>query len=429
MKIMLNPDQKVATRAIKTLQGQGLTLLGEGGTGKTTCIMDVVMDYAAKGLAVLLTAPTNKAVKQLEAAARAAGVLDKVTAMTIHKALGLAMLPDEENKYAVKMGSGVLHNFQLLVIDEGSMLSRIALQKYILPELNVNPQLRVVIMGDGFQLPPVKENESLALQVFPSVTLTKVERFEDGSGISKLTTALRQSLLTQKPFTFTADYGIRAVKPVEMDNYILSKFTVPEDVENTRVLAWTNTQVDYLNGIIREKLHGKNVPKFVVGERVVTGAPVLDEWTDEPLLSTDEECVVVSVSESSIIDDTTGEEYNTYYLTLDPVYAKIGQVKCHVLHEDAQMRLDEQLAKIARRAKTDRKLWSRFHELKDLFSTIKYCYCITVHRSQGSTYPNVIVDVRNIQRCRDPKMARRLLYVACSRASKNLTVCRDQFTI
>lgn len=427
--ITFNEGQKDFISAALTLQGKGLVLLGEGGTGKTTCIMEVVKQYVKEGKKVLLTAPTNKAVKQLENVARAANMFNYISTMTIHKALGLGLLPDEENKFPVKMGVSVIPSFDLLVIDEGSMLSNIAVNKFIAPEIALNPDLKVIIMGDDYQLPPVKETESPGLLMFPSIKLTKVERFKEDSGIAAVVTGIRKSIETNKPFNFDESFNVESMQPVKLDQYILDQFNNTDDVDSVRAIAWTNARVDEINEMVREKLYGKNCAKYVVGERVVTGAPIKDVMTDEILLGTDEECIVLSVSLSSIIDRTSGEEYKTYYLTLESIYGEATPITCHVIHEDSKGKYEEALSTVARRAYKDRRLWGRYHDLKELASVVRHCYCITAHRSQGSTYPHVIVDVRNIQRCRDRKMARKLLNVASGRASKRLAIGRTTFTL
>ena len=49
-----------------------------------------------------------------------------------------------------------------------------------------------------------------------------------------------------------------------------------------------------------------------------------------------------------------------------------------------------------------------------------YAYAVTVHRSQGSSYNNVLVDMRNINSCSDEAVHRQLQYVALSRTRKDV---------
>ena len=49
-----------------------------------------------------------------------------------------------------------------------------------------------------------------------------------------------------------------------------------------------------------------------------------------------------------------------------------------------------------------------------------YAYAVTVHRSQGSSYNNVLVDMRNVNSCSDEAVHRQLQYVALSRTRKDV---------
>ncbi len=52
--------------------------------------------------------------------------------------------------------------------------------------------------------------------------------------------------------------------------------------------------------------------------------------------------------------------------------------------------------------------------------SIDYGYCITVHKSQSSTYNEIIVDMPNIRICKNPEELRQLQYVALSRTRTNV---------
>ena len=62
-----------------------------------------------------------------------------------------------------------------------------------------------------------------------------------------------------------------------------------------------------------------------------------------------------------------------------------------------------------------------FNNFIDIFADINYGYCITSHKSQGSTYTNVFVDVSNILNYnRHPIDGMKCLYTSITRASDNL---------
>jgi RecG-like helicase len=120
--IQLNQDQTKAVGQLVdgffTRKSQGFTLTGEGGTGKTTCVMDAVGQMVEAGHKVLLAAPTNKAVKQMEKAAASHGFAEgSVKACTLAKALGLALLPSGEEKKIKKVGRCIISDYDVLVMD------------------------------------------------------------------------------------------------------------------------------------------------------------------------------------------------------------------------------------------------------------------------------------------------------------------------
>lgn len=425
--LTLNQGQDFAVNAIVSgfleSDSTGYTLVGEGGTGKTTCVMYVAGKLLQANKKVLFIAPTNKAVKQLERSAREYGLpLNDVDFMTAHKALGLAMLPDEENKFAVQLGNGCFDLFDVVVCDEASMLSKIVLTKYILP-MAEDHNVRLLLMGDDMQLPPVKEAKSLAFEIFPTFRLTEVERQKEGSGILTVTGALRTAMDTGGPFTQPeVESDVEVVLASKFLKTVVDAFDADTDLDNQRVLCWRNKRVDEINNAIRSKIYGKDAARFEVGEQVVTGAPIT--VPEAILLSTDEECIVTAVSESSVFDEDSGEDYKTTLLTLKPIHTDQPQVFAHALHTSEEDRYWNHLNGIARQAKkhpqSSRIHWARYHKFKDLFAVIRYCYAITVHRSQGSTYGTVFVDVKDILANNKKEERRRLLYVSFSRPRDRL---------
>lgn len=439
MEITLNQGQQLAVDSIvqggtmARTQLQGYTLQGEGGTGKTTCIMWAIKEFLKAGLRVLVTAPTNKAVKQLEKSAREAGVVHmNVEFMTVAKALGLTLLPTAEQKRTRQVKDPVVSDYDIFIMDEGSMVSAFAFNQYLLPELE-HHKIFTVVMGDEMQLPPVRETESVALQFFPQLTLTQTERFAEGTGIANVTTALRQAIQTDRPFVFKAEEhpDLKVVKPVFFLKEVVSHFDTNTDLEKVRALAYTNARVNTINNAIREKIYGKGAAKFVVGERVVTGRPIYRD--DELLLTTDEEAIIQEMVETTIQDEETGQEYKAWGIVLNPCYAETGLVYTFVVHPDDAMILEEDLAALARQAKKSdnpnesRALWAKYHQLAEISADIRHCYAITVHRSQGSTYDTVLVDSDNILGNKRRNEKRALLYVALSRARHNLISSRERY--
>lgn len=431
----LNTGQTIAVNgALDAYEGgePGYTIIGEGGTGKTFSVMEIAALMLDDGQKILFMAPTNKAVKQLEKAARAYGLdMNKIGFKTAHSSLGLSLMPTDEKKYAAQVRDSIIGDYDMVVCDEASMLGEIFLFDYMIPELE-NAKVFCLLMGDNMQLPPVKEKESKAFGLFPTAELTQVERQKnnpDGTpnGILEITHPLRETIKNGGVFEFkkVPDHNVTVLKSGDFLSTVVDQFDLTTDLEDVRVLAWRNFRVNDINNAIRAKIYGPNASRFEVGERLVLGSPIQKDG--ETVLSTDEESIVAAVSEGFMFDENTSQKWKTWMLTLHPVYADVKQVFAHVLHEDEFERyrqhtnqLTEKALDIKSKKGNPAWVWKQLHMFKDLFADLKYCYCITVHRSQGSTFKRVMVDVKDLLENPIRSERQRLLYVAFSRAQLEL---------
>ena len=67
-------------------------------------------------------------------------------------------------------------------------------------------------------------------------------------------------------------------------------------------------------------------------------------------------------------------------------------------------------------------MWANYHDFKDAFADVQPPHAMTAHKSQGSTYGTVFVDLVDIKRNHKRKEMWQLLHVACSRASENVVI-------
>lgn len=54
--------------------------------------------------------------------------------------------------------------------------------------------------------------------------------------------------------------------------------------------------------------------------------------------------------------------------------------------------------------------------------TLDYGYCLSVHKSQGSNYDNILIDMGNLFTCKNKEELRQLQYVALSRTRNNISM-------
>ena len=444
MEITLNSGQEVAVSAafqsFMTRQVMGHTIIGEGGTGKTFCVMELARRILDEGKKVLFTAPTNKAVKQLQKTARAAGLdMNKCGFRTVHKALGLALLPTAERPNASQVKEPIIGDYDCVVMDEGSMAGEILLYNHLLPELDTM-ETYCLVMGDDMQFNPVKELQSLAFGIFPVSELTQVERQQnnpDGTpnGILQITHPLRAAIKSKTAFKFNMvpEHNVTLLRDRDFLASVVAGFDLDTDLDNVRCIAWRNFRVNDINKAERKKLYGKDAARYEVGERVVTGGGIKDSQ-GEVILNTDEECIVRGMKESQLVDKESNNSYKTWLLTLEPIHDdSVKQVFAHVLHEDEYARHQKQLTYWADKAKaaegsTKGYFWRKYHDFNDMFADIRYCYCITAHRAQGSTYKRGFLDVKDMLENPIRYERQRGLYVGFSRFSEHLTINKMGFT-
>ncbi len=441
----LSKSQKVvADRALSVIFGpmkegevNGFTIIGEGGTGKTYTVSEIVR-VIVEANNVLMVAPTHKAVKQMQKSFRAAGLhSSRIAFSTVHSALGLALMPSDENKYVSPVKDSILSDFDLVVCDESSMLNKVLLERYLLPELLENGTF-LLLMGDDMQLPPVKERKSSAFGLFETAELTENRRQllnADGSenGILLEARRIRHAIKDSTQYRFE-DRGLNNITCVQDRVFlatVLDRFTPETDFENTRCLAWTNARVDDLNHAIRHKLYGENREVYEIGERVITKESVKDV-KGEVQLTTGEECIVTAKRDSQFRNPMDNEVWATTVLTLAPCYTGQKQVFATVLHPGEADRFEKELRRLRKIAQDAgesgrRVAWRNYWNHHDMFDRVGYCYAMTIHNSQGSTFDTVFLDVKDLLRNPNREERQRLLYVGWSRPRLELVINKSGF--
>jgi exodeoxyribonuclease-5 len=416
--IRLNPEQELALTAMLDFITDPSTypnffvLSGFAGTGKTFLMREVIARANRSRASFAFTAPTNKAAKVLRAITG--------DACTIYSLLGLRVDNNGEVKEIVTSTKPVdLSSLDVIFVDEGSMVNKKLC--HILEEQAELHYVKVIFMGDIAQLPPVKEAASpIWTSDWPTSTLTKVMRHDNQ--ILKLVTKIREVGRDFLPTIeikgdHTNEEGVWKLTHKAFKESIWKAATLGwfADTNKTKVIAWRNVRVGEYNDLIRNALYGAEaVPGFYLpGERIIATAPCT--LGDETLLATDDEAFV-----QSIIETTHPIEKQYKALELKCVTETGRVIRLMVLHPHSLLDYDNDCANLAHEAKKKPALWRNFWRLKELFSSVKYAYAITAHRSQGSTYETAFVDFQDILFNRNRKEAFQCLYVACSRPTTRL---------
>ncbi|MGF1536210.1 MAG: ATP-dependent RecD-like DNA helicase [Elainellaceae cyanobacterium] len=415
----LTPHQQAALdQLLDFIQSrQKLHLLtGYAGTGKTTLLQALIHRMRREGdrRSVVLTAFSNKATKVLVRMADDWGL--DVDCMTCCKLLGLRPEIDSQTGRQVFRPDSDSENrfdrYRLVVVDEASMIDEELWLLLTAAVADLYKQTQILFVGDVAQLPPINEPESRVFSQIPNRTdLTEVVRY--GGAIGALATTIREHLHTQLP-AFVTDanrdrtQGVFALRRPQWNRCLIQAFeseSYRRDSDYVRALAYTNARVNQLNRAIRNALHGREAPQFVVGERLMANTPC---WVGEALvLQNSEECEVLVAVE--------GEEgpWRVWFLE---VITDGDKYRSLTLLHDASRSLFQ---KLLNQYAAERR-WQEFWELKHLFHDLSYAYCLTIHKSQGSTFQNVFVDTLNIGINSKTDERNQLLYVGVTRAAQRV---------
>ena len=392
-KIELDPMQHRAV--IESIKHGLLVLTGGPGTGKTTTINTMIRFFDSEGMSILLAAPTGRAAKRMTEATG-------YEAQTIHRLLEVNVNPEEEDSIG-----GFPRNRQnpleadVIIIDEMSMVD-LPLMHALLSA--VVPGTRLVLVGDVDQLPSVGPGSVLkdiiASQRFPVVILTRIFRQAGESDIvvnAHKINAGEPVILDNKSRDFfflrrqDADTIIGVVIMLiqkKLPGYVHAH---PNEIQVMTPTRKGLLGVERLNGILQRYLNppqkGRtereiNGRLFRVGDKVMQIKNNYQlEWE-------------VSTKFGLTVDKGTGifngdmgiiTEINEYTETLEVEFDESRKVKYSF----------------------------------DMTEELELAYAITVHKSQGSEYPAVIIPL-----LAGPKLlyTRNLLYTAVTRARKCLTI-------
>jgi exodeoxyribonuclease-5 len=431
-ELVLTPDQDESLTRIKTgYEPGGLFLLtGHAGSGKTTLIQRFTMDMLAEGRSVLLSAPTHKAVAVLAQKLKEARI-DNVPCRTIHSVLGLKPKPHadqllfERDRHAEPIFSDVV------VVDECSMVSE-DLYRHIKRNL---PNAFVLFVGDPAQLPPVGESDSHTFSTKNCTHLTTIIRQAANNPILEAASIIRRSqggpldISWCKPTSLENGHGIflpgRAAESWMRRAFLSSEFE--SDPDSFRYLAWTNERVRTINEMIRRWRYGDNIPTpFMPGESCLFRKPVVVNET--MIFANNQEAKVLGIKRGSINHRIAKADGVTEWMASLQTW-EINLQDSDGLEKIVHMPADNTkfqgvIARIKDEAAEARVRWKHLHEFQQSLAQLQSIYCLTVHRSQGSTFGSVFVDLPDILRREQDNLleAQQLLYVAVTRPAKRLII-------
>ena len=420
-------------------------LVGSAGTGKTY-LAGKVTEYlsALRNADILLCAPTNKAVRVLRE------TQDKsinVKFSTVHSALGLEENIDDNGVQTFrkkKFGNTKIQDFDYVILDECLMLDAELFEE--LYAAIKNTEIKILFVGDKFQIPPVNNLESAVftdhIKTFHNITtveLTAVIRQHHDNTIINLANHIKNALgddqIMSKLVRMEEFANRDQLMFIPRDNNtimnLLVKHFVCEDFDNDadhcKVLAWTNKVVNKYNNLIRKLKYGADVSQIVIGEKLVFDKPWLNSHK-KMAYSTNEEFTIRSYEKKEV------DLFNYIFYYYEANISKEGS--SIVESQPIDILCNESLEafglvknflkksalgepKGSEEAKT---WWQTYYNFLGKFAAIKYNYAITVHKSQGSTYTNAIMANYDINKNSNTVERNRIKYTATTRPKELLYI-------
>ena len=391
-------------KAVTEAASHGLFVLTGGpGTGKTTTINAIIHFFEGEGADLRLAAPTGRAAKRMTEATG-------YEAQTIHRLLELSGMPDEEKEgqpvHFERNAENPLET-DVIIIDEMSMVD-IHLMHSLL--MAVTAGTRLILVGDENQLPSVGPGNVLRdiirSQQFSVVELKKIFRQASESDIVVNAHKINQGeqvTINNKSRDFfflkryDADMIIRVVIALiqeKLPRYVEAR---PFDIQVLTPMRKGLLGVERLNGILQHYLN----------------PPSPDKKEKEQRLGLFRE------------GDKVMQIRNNYQMEWEirgrygiPVDKGIG-----VFNGDTGiLKVINEFAETAEVEFEDGRVAEySFKQLEEL----ELAYAITIHKSQGSEYPAVVIPLLS-----GPKMLlnRNLLYTAVTRARKCVTIVGSEET-
>lgn len=396
-QITLDELQK---EAIRQAAEQGvLVITGGPGTGKTTTINAIIKYFELEELDLLLAAPTGRAAKRMTEATG-------YKAQTIHRLLELnGGVSGENGNSGIRFERNASNPLEadVIIIDEMSMVDLFLMHALLQA---VMPGTHLILVGDENQLPSVGAGNVLKDIIrsgcIPVVALNRIFRQEEGSTIVENA------------------HKINKGEPIRMDNKSRDFFYLPrqstKDVAEEVGLLLTRKLPGYV------ECQGKEIQVLTPMRNGELGVSSLNGELQRVLNPPGMGKKEKELNNGTVFreGDKVMQIRNNYKLEWT-VYSEKGRFKAEegvgVFNGDMGVikEVDDYNEELVVLFDDDREVRYPYNLLDEL----ELSYAITIHKSQGSEYPAVVLPLFSGPRV---LMNRNLLYTAVTRAKQCVVI-------
>ena len=380
LDISFAPLQRAALFA--AIENGVVILTGGPGTGKTTVVKAMLSIFKSLGLKTVLAAPTGRAAKRMSEATGE-------EAKTVHRMLEMERTTDGSMRFCRNERNPL--NESVIIVDEASMLD-LALTAAMLRAMRRGT--RLVLIGDSDQLPSVGAGNVLADLIgserIKTIRLTEIFRQSKESLIVTNAHRINEGTAPVLNVTDSDFFFVRREREADIAE------TVSSLIDERLPKTYGRSIKEGIQVITPSK-------KGVAG--VETMNSVLQARLNPPAKFKKEKAAHGTVFREG---DRVMQVVNNY----DIEWEKNGAVGVGLFNGDIgvieSIDLSEELIRIRFDDRTAEYSY-------DMLEELELAYAITVHKSQGSEYPVVIIPMYS---CAPMLMARNLLYTAVTRAKR-----------
>lgn len=394
--------ESMQREAVRASAGSGIVVITGGpGTGKTTTINTIIRYFERKGMDIMLAAPTGRAAKRMTEATGH-------EAQTIHRMLELSgILSDEISNASFERNETNPLETDVVIIDEMSMVD-IFLMNSLLKA--IADGTRLILVGDANQLPSVGPGNVLkdiiASGCFNTVRLAKIFRQEEAGDIVVNAHKINEGELfeigpSSRDFPFIRRMDANAIinALVTLVKVKLPAYTdcSPNDVQVLTPTRKGSLGVERLNTVLQQYL---NPPSNSKVEKEI-GSIIFREGDKVMQIKNNYKIPWEVRGRNGIPIETGMGVFNGDMGIVDNINLYLSEMT---------VRFDE-----------ERYVTYTFKETDEL----EHAYAVTVHKSQGSEYPAVVLPLLDGPRM---LMNRNILYTAVTRARKCICIVGSEQT-
>ncbi len=377
-------------KAIKTCLSNNITIITGGpGTGKTTIIKTLVSIFDFAGFTVALAAPTGRAAKRMEEATGR-------PAMTIHRMLEYVWSEEEDTLNFGRNEDNPLEE-DVIIIDEASMIDLMLMDGLLKA---VSSGTRLIISGDVDQLPPVGAGnvlrDMISSECIPVIRLHDIFRQASGSDI-----------VTNAHLINSGEYP---VTHSGSDFFIINRTSETAVTETIKDLVRERVAAgfDFVNS-------AADIQVLTPTKRGMLGAPSLNAMLQEVVNPPGEGKAELKTGQITFREgDKVMQLRNNYGAKwrTDPYISEGEGIFNGDMGVIESINTEERLVTV----RMDDKILDYDG---DMLEELDLAYAITVHKSQGSEFPAVIIPVLNFS---PVLMTRNLLYTAVTRGRRLVVI-------